>query len=121
LCAKPAVRTLETVAKVGLLDTAGAKKRVADPRAAWLIELVAGAEKLAADLAENPAGREYSAGATALVRRAQALGEDILEQAVADGWLTRAHAGEVLRGARMGAASSVVETAVRAKAPRAPR
>jgi hypothetical protein len=106
------------VHKVGLLDVTQGTKRDADPRVAWLRELVAGAEALAVDLAENPAGRDYSLGAAALVRRAQALADDVVEQAVVDGWLTRLDADALLRRQRMGATDAVSATAVRAKPPR---
>lgn len=107
------------MAKIDLLDATPRTKPPEDPRAAWLTRFVEGAEALAADLRENPAGRHYSAGAEALVRRAQALGEDMLEQAALDGWLTRQEAACALQAARMGGGVKAAKTVPRpSKAPR---
>jgi hypothetical protein len=107
------------MAQFDLLDLKPRAEAPTDPRPAWLALLVEGAEALAADLRENPAGRDYSPGAQALVRRAQALGEDLLEQVVLDGWLTRQQAARVLQRARMGAEVKAARGAPRA--PKSPR
>lgn len=85
---------------VELLPTS-APKQNRDPRIAWLRAVLVGAEALALDASENPRGVDYSPAIRTHIRRMQAGLEDLLEQAVVDGWLARDEAAAMLRQARM--------------------
>lgn len=85
-------------------------------RKAALLAIVNAAEGLARDVDQNPAAFPYTPNAKSLIRRLQGTADDLLAEAVAEGWLSKGDAANALFEARHG-----LPAAERARRDRQPR